>query len=431
MKSMEISVELEEISTVKKKLNVSIPEELAAKEFERVAKEYKRHARLPGFRPGKAPLGLVKRHFGQDIRGEVIKKLVPEAYQQAVREESVQPLGQPSLQNLKAEEGQPVTFEAHFEVKPIIELPECRGLELSVDSREVTEDDLQEQLERLRESHAQLVAVEDRPIEKGDTAIADIRGSFLDEGAPAEPIEEEDVHILVGDEGTHAAFTEQLLGINIGEEKTFEVEYADDYPGESLAGHRVSFTVAVTDIKQKILPELNDEFAKDVGDYATLDELKARILGELEQAQKQSRENEIRKAASKKLLELTPFEVPDVLVEERSDQRLRELAGKVMSQGIDPARANIDWRQIRKDMRPDVEDEVRTQLILDEIALAEDLEITAQEVDEEIDRLAASLEQPREKVSQAVREEDEGASLQSEMRRRKALGFVIEHAKVT
>jgi trigger factor len=432
---MDMQVEFEEITSVKRKLSVEIPADTANTEFERVAKDYRKYARLPGFRQGKAPLQLIKRRFADDIRGEVLKKLIPESYERAIREQDVHPLGQPNLENVEAKEGQPLTFEAHFEILPEFELPKYKGLQLTVEDLPVTDADVEEQLESAREQSSQLVAVEDRSIQDADYVTLDLVGEYIDleesgqqPSAPA--IKDNHVVVQVGDPGTHKAFNEALAGMSIGEEKTFDVDYPDDYPEDSLKGRKVRFTAKVNEIKQKELPELNDEFAKDMGDYESLDDLRDRVRQDLEVSRKRNRENEISKAATKQLADSVDFDVPDVLVDERSQERLEELARRVASQGIDPSKANIDWRKVREDMRSDVVQEVKTRLILDALARQEGIEIGDEELDKEITSLAEALKQPVEKIRQAFSGPTEVEGLKTDIRRRKALAIIIDQAKI-
>jgi trigger factor len=426
---MDIQVELEEIGSVKKKLSIEIPAEIAAREFDRVAQDFKKHANLPGFRRGKAPLSLIKRRFEGDIRGEVVQKLVPESYEQAIKKESLQPLGQPNLENLTAKEGEPLLFDALIEVKPDITLPKYKGLSVDVEGQSVTDEDVEKELEQLRERNAQLVSVADRPAQEGDFVTVSLKGEYLDE-EPSEPISEEGVVVQLGDEQTHKTFSEALNGVKEGDKKSFEVDYAEDYPEKKLAGHKLRFSVEVGEIKCKQLPELNDEFAKDLREYETIEELRGKIRETLEESGSRNHENEVRKALMAKITESLEFEVPDVLVEDRTNDRLRDLAANVVSQGIDPSRSNIDWSKIKEDMKADVVNEVRTRMVLDEVVLQESIEVSKEEIEGEIDRMAESMKQPREKVTQYFRQENRMEGLRDDILRQKALGIIRETAKV-
>lgn len=435
MKTMEIRVDLTDISSVEKKLKVEVPAEDTSREFERIARDFKKQARLPGFRPGKAPLGLIKRRFSNDIRSEVIQKLLPESYEQAVQEAAVKPLGQPDLENIECEEGKPLIYEAKVEITPEISLPEYRGLEVEVPEEPVSDEDVQERLEALREENATLQSVEDRPVAEGDFVTIDLKGEYLltdeeEHQHQHDPINEEDVEVHVGDEHTHSAFNENLPGMNIGEEKTFEVEYGEDYPEKRLAGHKVRFQVEVTDIKQRVLPELNDEFARDLGEHDSLESLKEELRSELEDRRTRERDNLTQQKIVERLSELTKFDVPKVLINERVDERLRDFAYNIAYQGVDPSRANIDWQKIREGMKPEAEEDVRAQLILAEIGRQEGLEVASEEIDEEIGRIASGTDQPEEKVRQYFLQDERMEGLKDQVLRRKALKLVVEHARV-
>lgn len=431
---MEIHVELEDVSSVKKRLKVEVPAGIARKEFDQVAKAYKRQARLPGFRPGKAPVELIKRHFKKSIRSDVLQKLIPNSYDQAIREKGVQPIGEPSLDNLTFEEGDPLVYEANFEIHPQIELPDYKGLKVKAELKPVTEKDIEEELERLRQEHSRLVSVDDRSIKKGDYAVIELEGEYLDgeEGAPPqEPFSEKNVVVNVGDEQTHEAFTQALLGAKVGEEKKFEVEYEADYPEKKLAGHKLLFTVQIGELKERELPELNDEFAKDLGDYKTIQELREGVEKRLKVERERNREKDFENKLLEALVEKTSFEVPEVLVKERSDAMLTDLAYGMVSQGVDPSKANVDWSKIRADFEPQAEQQVRGGLILSEIGRREDIQVSDEELEEEVVQMAESMNQPKEKVRQYFQQENRMEGVKSRLLRAKVLKMLLESAKVS
>jgi len=384
---IEMKTELEDISSVKKRLKVEIPAERAEEEFKRISADYKKHAKLPGFRPGKAPMSLIKRRFAGDIKEEVIRKLVPDSYEQALKECEIAPLSQPGLENMTVEEGKPLTFEAVFEVQPEITLPEYKGLKLEVEQNPLTDEEVDQRLEELRQQNAQLVAVEDRPAQESDYVAVDLRGEYLTEDgekAPDEPFTEEGVVVQLGDPNTNKAFNENLPGISIGEERTFETEYDTDYPEAKLAAA----------------------------------------------ARERSNADAVRKAATAKLVEESDFEVPEVLVEERVKERLDGLARRFKAQGIDPSHANIDWGKVREEMLQDATNEVKARLLFDEIARVENLEIGDEEIKNEIQAIADSLQQPVEKVGQFFSKPEQRLGLRDDLLRRKALQIVVTSATV-
>lgn len=425
---------MEDVTTVKKRLKVEVPARIALKEMDQVAKQYKQQARLPGFRPGKAPVELIKRHFRKSIRSDVLQKLIPDSYQEAIKEKGVEPIGEPSLENLTFEEGEPLVYEANFEIQPEIELPDYRGLKVTVESKPVTPEAVDEELGNLRETHSRLVAVEDQPIQEGDYAVIDLHGEYLEDEeseTSRDPFEEEGVVIQVGEEHTHEAFNKALVGTGVGEETTFEVQYESDYPEEKLAGHKLRFTVKVGEIKQKELPELNDEFAKDLGEYETLKELREKIGERLGVEREKNREMDLGNKLLEELAAQTDFEVPEVLVANRVDGMLRDLAYKMASQGMDPSKANVDWMKVRADFRSDAEKQVKANLMLGEIGRRENIEISSETLEQEMAQMAESMEQPTEKVQQYFQQEGRIESLETQLIQKKAVKILVEGAEIS
>jgi len=430
---MEIQVELEDVTTVKKRLKVEVPASLAQQEMNQVANQYKQHARLPGFRPGKAPVELIKRHFRKKIRDDVLQKLIPDSYQKAIQDKGVDPIGEPSLENLSFEEGESLVYEANFEVQPEIELPEFRGLKVVVEAKPVTPEDVDKELGELRETHSRLIAVEDRPIQEGDYGVVDLHGEYLEEESetPREPFQEEGVVIQVGGEHTHEAFNKALVNTRVGEEKTFEVQYESDYPEERLAGHKLLFTVKVAEVKRKELPELNDEFAKDLGEYETLKELQEKIKERLGVEREKNREIDLGNKLLEELGSKTDFEVPGILVENRIDGMLRDLAYKMASQGLDPSKANVDWMKVRSDFHSDAEKQVKASLMLAEIGQRENIDISPEELEQEVGKMAGSMEQPTEKVQQYFQQEGRLEDLKKQLIQQKAMKCLVESADIS
>ena len=430
---MEIQVELEDVTTVKKRLKVEVPASITLQEMNQVAKQYKKHARLPGFRPGKAPVELIKRHFRKSIRSDVLQKLIPDSYQKAIQEKGVEPIGEPSLENLSFEEGESLVYEANFEVQPKIELPEYRGLKVIVESKPVTPDDVDQELETLRETHSRLIAVEDRPIQEDDYAVVDLDGEYLGEESesPRQPFQEEGVVIQVGGEHTHEAFNKALVGTGLGEEKTFEVQYESDYPEKRLAGNKLLFTARIGEIKRKELPELNNAFAKDLGEYETLKELREKIKERLGVEREKNREIDLGNKLLEELASKTDFEVPEILAENRIDGMLRELAYKMASQGMDPSKANVDWMKVRSDFLPDAEKQVKANIMLTEIGRRENIAISSDDMEQEVQKMADSMEQPTEKVQQYFQQEERLKDLKTQLIQKKAMKFLVESAEIS
>jgi trigger factor len=429
---MDIQVQLEDVSSVRKRLRVEVPAEVALKELNDIADTYRRRVRLPGFRPGKAPLGLVKRHFGKDIRSDLLQKLIPDSYEQVIRERSFRPVAPPSLENLSFEEGHPLVFEANFEVQPEVVPPEYRGIEVSLEAAPVTDAQVEAELEHLRRRQARLVSAgEEAIIEPGMVAVIDLDGEYLDgEEGPADPLHQEGVEVRVGDEHTHEAFTRTLAGARLGEERILEIPYAEDYPQPRLAGRRVRFKAVVREVKREELPALDDDLAKDVGDYENLEELTLDIRKRLTEQRERSREEDLGNQLVEKLLERSRFEVPESLVEDRVDAMLRDVAHSMVARGLDPSRANLDWGKVRSEFRPRAERHVRADLLLSEIGRRENIDVSGEELDEEISRLAESFDQPREKVTHYFQKESRRDNLRAQMVRGRVLKLLREAARV-
>ena len=432
---MEIRLEVEDLSPVKKKLKVEVPAEVAGKVFNQIANEYRKHARLPGFRPGKAPLQLVKRRFHKDIRQDVLQRLVPDSYDQALREKAVKPLGDLTIEQLSFEESEPLNYEAQVEILPEIALPEYTGLEVEIPVQALTEDMVQEQLEKMREHQAPLVPVSDRKTaDSGDYVTVNLEGEYLDqdpEGKPMASIEEKDVTVHLGGEHTHKTFDVELQGMHVGEEKSFEIEYDDDYPEEKFAGRRIRFKVLLNEIKKLDLPDLDDEFAQGLGDFESLEKLKDKIREELRFQLEQNRSSNLREGLVQKLIDATDFDVPELLVENRIDDKVRDLAYDIVRRGINPGKANLDWAGMRADLRSVAEKETRAGLILGKIADQEGFDVSSQEIGQELESLAESTNQPIDKVRQHFQEDSRRQGLLDQIRRRKALDIVLEGAKVS
>ena len=431
---MKIKVELEDITTVKKCLKVEVSADIALEEIDQVAKQYKVKARLPGFRPGKAPVELIKKHFQKGIRDDVLQRLIPKSYEKAIQEKGVKPISEPSLEHLNFEEEGPLVYEAHFEIQPEIDLPKYRGLKVTVESQPLTSEDVDEELDKLSEAHSRLITVNDQPIQEGDHVVIDLHGEYLEEEKledVREPFQEEGVVVQIGDEHTHEAFNSALMGASVGEEKTFEVQYDPEYPEKKLAGHKLRFTVKVNEIKQKELPEINDEFAKDLGEYDTVKELREGIKERLQSQRERDREIDLGNKLQEKLVANTEFEVPEVLIENQIDGMLKDLAYKLASQGMDPSKANVDWMKVRSDFRPDAEKQVKVGMMLSEIGKCENIEVSSEELEQEVEQMASSMDQPTENVKQYFQQEGRMDSLKHQLTQKKAMEILRESAEIS
>jgi trigger factor len=310
-------------ATCRRELDLEIPATEVQKAIERVAREFARVARVPGFRPGKAPIPLIRRRFADDIKGEVLQSLVPEQIDKAVKDQKLIPITQPQIDHVEYGEDRPLKFRASFEVLPEFELGTYKGLQVEVEKAQVSDADIDKTLEAMRERAATFVPVEDRALESGDYAQLKLVGTPVGGG---EPLKADNVLCHLGAEETLEAFTQNLVGAKPAEQRRFEVEYPADYPDRKLAGKKFVYSAEVVAVKQKKLPELNDELAKDVSDAKTLEELRGKIREDLERELEAHHASAVRDAVLAKIIAAHDFPVPEALVQNQMDIRLERAA---------------------------------------------------------------------------------------------------------
>ncbi|MBZ5543857.1 MAG: trigger factor [Acidobacteriia bacterium] len=419
-----------EAETCKQELVIEIPVDVVRKESDSVTEQFRRSARIPGFRPGHAPAPLVRRHFRADIRKEIVQSLLPKFFENVIKEKNLSIVGRPRFEDLKFEEDQPLTVKATFEVVPPFELGEYKGLEVEEESSQVTEEDIDKAVEELRQRAATYEPIEDRPAADEDFVLVSYRGRDAKDPESA-PIEARDAVVHLGAKGTVAAFTENLRGTKAGEKPEFEVAYPEDYPQKSLAGKTLRYQVEVQSIKRKVLPSVDDELAKTVSESETLAGLRAKLRETLEKRRARQVEN----AAMGKLLEglvsRHNFPVPATLVEMQLDHKLEGIVRQLIAQGIDPRATQVDWRKIREEGRPEAEREVRGSLILERIAEAEKIEVSEEEVDEVIREMSAERDESPAALKTRLTQEGELGRIQSTRRNQKALELIYRNAKIT
>jgi trigger factor len=414
-------------ATCRRELDLEIPAEEVSKATEKVAKEFARIARVPGFRPGKAPISLIKRRFAEDIKGEVLQKLVPDRVEQAVTEQKLTPVSQPHVEKLDFAEGQPVKFRAVFEVLPEFELGTYKGLNIEMPVMDVTEADVTKTLDEMRERAAAFAPIEGRAVENGDYVQLKLMGTPAGGG---EPVQADSVLCHIGAEETMEPFNENLRSANIGDHKTFDVIYPTDYPDQKLAGKTYNYAVEVLGIKNKKLPELNDEFAKDVSDSATLDELKKKVSESLEH-QRDHRQKELqRERVLAELVKLHDFPVPESLVEHQMDVRLERVVRSLASQGVDPRAVNVDWVSLRKRQQERATDDVKAELIIDRIATAENIDVTEEEVEQELEHMATHSGESAEAARARLTKQGALDRMKAKLRSDKTLDWLAQNAQI-
>ena len=413
--------------TCRRELELEIPAEEVQKATERVAKEFARVARVPGFRPGKAPVQLIRRRFVDEIKGEVVQSLVPERIEKAVAENKLTPVTQPQVEHVDFSENGPLKFRAVLEVLPEFELKQYKDLEVEVEAHAITDADVDKALEEMRERAAAFAPVEGRAVENGDYVQAKLIGTPIGGG---DSLQANNVLCHIGAEETIEAFNENLRGAQVGEHKKFDVAYPADYPDGKLAGKSYHYSVEILGIKTKKLPELNDDFAKDVSDAATLEELRPRIRKNLEEARDEHQKQLSRDKILGEIVRAHEFPVPEAMVERQMDARLERVVRSLAAQGVDPRAVNVDWVSLRRRQRERAVEDVKAELLLDRIGTAESIEVTEEEVSHALGHLAEPSGESVAALRARLTKQGALDTMKSTLRSEKTLDWLLKNSRI-
>jgi trigger factor len=410
-----------------RELVLDVPADEVAKTFRSVTANYKKYARIPGFRPGKTPDSVIRRRFDADIRKEVVDTLLPERFNQAVREQGVRPVGQPQVTELKLEEGSPLHVKAVFEYVPDFSIEGYQNVIVEKPSTEITEEEFHQEIERLRESRATIEPVEeDRPLADGDWAQITYKGQ-IEGDAEGAPVEGQDALVEIGGKDTVEAFTNALRGAKAGQELKAEVIYPADYSEPRLAGKTVAYEVQVKAIKKRTLPDLNDDFAKEMGSYESYSDLETRVREYVANRKKRSVEGETKDKLFAALVEKFTFPVPESLVQEQIDARLERGLRALAAQGMNPEQMRkLDFGRLRGAQRDSALAEVKTSLILDRIAAAENLTVSDEEMERELQLAAMQSGEPVDALKVRLTQDGGLARIREQLRREKTASWLYE-----
>lgn len=414
-------------TTCRRELDLEIPAEEVSKASEKVAKEFGKIARVPGFRPGKAPISLIKRRFAEEIKSEVLQNLVPETVEKAVSEQKLTPISQPQVDKLEFNEGQPVKFRASFDVLPEFQLGDYKKLEIEMPEMTISDEDVAKALAEMQQRAAAFAPVEGRAVQNDDFVQVKLHGT--PEGG-GDPLQADNVLCHVGAEETMEPFNENLRGANVGDHRDFDVNYPADYPDAKLAGKLFHYAVDVLGIKTKKLPELNDEFAKDVSDAASLDELKTKIRESLEHELGHRRQDLQREKIIGELVKLHDFPVPESLVEHQMDVRLERVVRSLAQQGVDPRAVNLDWVSLRKRQEDRAKEDVKAELVIDRIASEEKIDVTDEEVDHELEHMAGHSGESAEAIRARLTKQGALDRMKAKLRSDKTIDWLAQNASV-
>src|SRR4051794_32043343 len=422
-----MKTEFADINETRKSVRVEIPSAAVDAEIDRIARDYSRKARVPGFRPGKTPPRVIKQRFKDQILHDVANYLIPRAVDDALREKGLEAVDTPDVREVTIEEGQPLTFTASFDTVPEFDPGDLSTISFKRASNAITDEAVQLALQRLRDRGARYEPVEGRGVDHGDTITADL--DRRDAGGA--PDRHPDVSIELGAKANPPGFDEQLLGLEVGAEKEFSIHYPPDYPIGELANTDVSYTVTVKGLKRRVVPELDDEFAKDLGEFETLDALRARVRDDLEHEAKHAADRDVRAEMMKQLAARVPFEIPASLVEREIDRRLEDFARRLIDQNVDPRQAGIDWNAFRESQREVSREAVAAALVLDEVTRREKLQVSDAEVEAEVAKYAERTGRTPAAVRAALEKEGGLSRIYAGLRREKSVDFVLAHATIT
>jgi trigger factor len=431
-----MKVELTDVSETKKTLTVEVPPEVVDTEITRVTQGYARQARIPGFRPGKAPVHVVRKRFREQILHDVAHDLVPRVVGDALRDKNVQPVDTPKVRDLQLEEGKPLTFTAAIETAPHVEPGDLTTLTVQRPEMPVSDVDVDQALSRLRDRLARMEPVEDRPAEQGDTVVMHLSRRRLTgpQGAEIEP-EAPETHdgatAEIGAAGNPPGFDEALLGVTPGTQKTFEVTFPADFDVAEMAGARVEYAIDVTALRRRVLPTLDDEFAKDLGEFTTLTDLRGRIREDLEQDAERERTRRMRQQLLEQLAGRMTAEVPEGMVSREVDRRVEEFARRLMDQGVDPRQAAINWDEFRTQQQEPAVATVKSVLMLDAIAAEAKLEVSAEELDADITGYATRAGRTLAEVKAQLAQQDQLENIRTGLLREKAVSHAMSRATIT
>ncbi len=422
-----MKTELTDVSETQKTLTIEIPRDIVDAEINRIAQSYSKQARIPGFRPGKVPATLVKQRFREQILQEVVEELIPRAVDEALQECGIEPVDTPNIGNVALEEGQPLTFTAAVETVPPVEPGDLSEISLTRPSSVVSEEAVDRTLERLRERAAKYEPVEGRPVAEDDTVVVDIART----DATGETDAHQGVTVELGSSANPPGFDANFIGLHVGEEKTFVIHFPDHYPVAELASSDVTYAVTVKAVRRKALPALDDEFAKDLGEFESLDALRSRVRTDLQEEAEHAATRHVRHELIEQLASRVRFDPPASLVDREIDRRVEELARQLMQQNVDPRKADIDWAQFREAQREPARTAVAGSLILDEIARRENLTVSPEDVDTQVESFAQRAGRTPAALRAQLEKEGGLIRLQAGLRREKAVDLALSRARIT
>jgi len=426
-----MKAELVDVNETRRDLSIEVPSDVVDEAIGHAAAKLGKQARIPGFRPGKVPSNVIRQRFKPQIMQDVAEHLISKAVGDALVEKGVEPIATPDIKDLVLEEGKPLTFKASFDVVPSFDPGDLSTIEATEPSRAVEDDAVNQSLERIRERNARYEAVESGAVEAGHTVVLGLERRGTDkEGKQGDVDKHEQVNIELGAPSNPPGFDAEVIGMTPGSSKSFTITYPEDYTIPELAGGKVDYTVNLKEIKKRVVPALDDELAKDLGDFASLEELRTRVREDLEHEAMHAAERQVRQDVLKQLAARVPFPVPESLVEREIDRRLEDFARRLMDQRIDPRQANIDWNAFREGQRGPATEAVGSAIVLDEVAKRDQITVTDEDLEAELQRYAEQTGHNVASIRARLQKDGELGRLAAGLRREKAIAHVLSKASI-
>jgi len=423
-----IKIDVENLSSTKKRLQIEVPGEVVSKEIDSAYRKLSKKAKVKGFRPGKVPRTILQRYYGDYVQNEVINTLISDSYVKAISEKDIKPVSQPTIDNGTLEEGKAFEYSATVEVKPDIEVKDYLGLQLQGRKVRAAKGDVDKRLRELQDLHAQLVTEEKRKkVREGDFVVIDYEASS--DGRPFEGSSGKDLMLHIGSGGFVPGFDDKLIGAGRDDEREIEIAFPEGHP--TMAGKQAVFRVKVKEIKKKVLPKLDDEFAKDIGGYKDLKELRSRIREDLKREGEESAKRDVERQLVEKLIERNSFDVPRSMVEGQIDYFVADTKIRLASQGVDLKDVRIDEGKLRKDFEEAALKRVKQGLILEKISALEGISAEDEEVTERLREISLRTNQNLEKVRGYYQKGDRMADLRARIVEEKTLDFLLKRSSIT
>lgn len=412
-------------------LEVEVDQEQFSVAMDQAYKKLVKKVSIPGFRKGKAPRVVLERYVGKRaLYDEAVEIVLPEAYFKAVEDTGIEPVAQPEVELVQFEEGKPVVFKAKVVVKPEVRLGQYAGLEITKPNQEVTEEDIEQEILRLQNRHAKLVTLEEGTVENKDLVTIDFEGKI--EGVPFEGGQANDYTLEIGSSTFIPGFEEQITGMTVGETRDINVKFPDDYGKEELAGKDAVFTVTVKTIKRKEFAPLDDEFAKDVSEFDTLEELRADLANKLKKAAEEKAGAQVRNQVIAKAVENSEVEIPPEMVDNRVEEMIGSMERRLMNQGISLENylkyTNSNMDEMKERIRPDAEEGLKQTLVIEAVAKAENIEVSEEDLNREIDRMSQEMTQDPDIIRKILEGQDQLDLIKKGIMRDKAVELMADKA---